>query len=99
MIYAATPDQALDLAERIQQGGFVLLLIVLVITFGWMLYKLFNRAMDDKNATIERLLLERDQAQKRERDLHAYIDDVVLPLVTEANRATSRTMRRVLDET
>lgn len=90
--------EAVDIAARAERLGLIGVLALVSITLGYVLWRVHQKAMADKDETIQRLLAERNEAQKRERALHAYIDDTIVPLVTEASRGVSRTMRRVLDD-
>lgn len=94
----AQADKAIDAASQAERLGLIGVLALVGIALGYVLWRMYLKMIAGYEATEKRLIAERDRAIKRNDDLHAYINDVVLPLVTEANRAASRTMRRVLDE-
>lgn len=101
----AQASEAIDAAGRIETLGIVgvvALVAIVLAALAWWLKKQSdaanNRIIESLEADKTRLLAERNAAQKKVENLHAYIDDIVLPAVGAANSAVSRSMRRVVDE-
>lgn len=94
----AQAKEAIDAASQAERLGLIGVLAVTVIAFGFAAWRLFNKAIADKDATIQRLLKERNDALRRERELHLFYEAQVAPQIGESTRLAALLMRRVADD-
>lgn len=94
----AQAKEAIDAAAQAERLGLIGVLALVGLVAVSVIIWLVRRVLAEYKATIERLIEERNAALRKVENLHAYIDDIVLPAVGAANNAVSRSMRRVVDE-
>ena len=96
MAVFAQVQEAVDIAGRAERLGLIGVLALLVLVLGWVLWRLFNQAIASRDATITRLLGERNQALEDNARLRGMYDRVIV-LAASASKQAADEVRRLTD--
>ena len=94
----AQTKEALDAAAQAERLGLIGVLAAFVIASGFIIWRLVASSLTTRDDTIQRLIKERNDALRRERELHVFVETQVAPQIGDATKLAALLMRRVVDD-